>query len=178
MSDHWITPQSLIQAVGPFDLDPCAAPSSLAKPRPWSTALQHLTEGGLQANWGDKCVWLNPPYSNVEPWINKLSRHGNGIALVMAATDTAWFNEHVWPFADSLLFLVGRVTYYRVDGSRAHYNSGHASCLIAYGDACKGRLWKSGLAGTLIMGPVPASGEPGHAMCVRCGGTQLASDLV
>ena len=57
----WLTPPELIQALGPFDLDPCAAPS----PRPWPTAAQHieLPRDGLAEPWSGY-VWLNPPYSH------------------------------------------------------------------------------------------------------------------
>jgi hypothetical protein len=32
-SQNWITPRWVIEAIGPFDLDPCAA-----HPRPWDCA--------------------------------------------------------------------------------------------------------------------------------------------
>jgi hypothetical protein len=35
----WLTPPSILAALGPFDLDPCAAP----EPRPWPTAAVHWT---------------------------------------------------------------------------------------------------------------------------------------
>lgn len=51
-SDIWLTPRHIIEALGPFDLDPCAAPS----PRPWPTAAVHydITQGedGLMLPWG------------------------------------------------------------------------------------------------------------------------------
>jgi hypothetical protein len=50
----WLTPKFILDALGPFDLDPCAAPS----PRPWPTALNHieLPEDGLKASWSG-LVW-------------------------------------------------------------------------------------------------------------------------
>lgn len=49
MTNVWLTPRKIIDALGPFDLDPCAAPS----PRPWPTAKYHieLPEDGLAASW-------------------------------------------------------------------------------------------------------------------------------
>lgn len=48
-TNTWLTPEYIIKALGPFDLDPCAAPS----PRPWPTAKFHieLPEDGLAASW-------------------------------------------------------------------------------------------------------------------------------
>lgn len=39
-SNIWLTPRNIIEATGPFDLDPCAAPA----PQPWPTAKVHYTE--------------------------------------------------------------------------------------------------------------------------------------
>ena len=91
----WLTPPDIISKLGPFDLDPCAAP----EPRPWSTALHHiaLPEDGLTAEWRGN-VWLNPPYGPptvITPWMQRLAKHGNGIALVFARTETVMFFECV-----------------------------------------------------------------------------------
>lgn len=49
ITDVWLTPKPIIDALGPFNLDPCAAPI----PRPWRTADAHicLPEDGLAADW-------------------------------------------------------------------------------------------------------------------------------
>lgn len=53
-TNTWLTPQSLIEALGPFDLDPCAAPS----PRPWPSAKYHIelpVDGLAEAWYGPWC---------------------------------------------------------------------------------------------------------------------------
>ena len=52
------TPPGIIQAFGPFDLDPCAPVK-----RPWATADNHYTieDDGLLRPW-QGLVWCNPPY--------------------------------------------------------------------------------------------------------------------
>lgn len=35
---EWLTPRNIVDALGPFDLDPCAPIV-----RPWPTAVQHYT---------------------------------------------------------------------------------------------------------------------------------------
>lgn len=147
MSDVWLTPPDIIKALGPFDLDPCAAP----EPRPWPTAARHiaLPEDGLSAEWSG-LVWCNPPYSTqAVRWLRKMSEHGNGIALVFARTETEWFWETVWnsPSATAALWLAGRLYFHRADGRRADANAGAPSVLVAYGRVAAGRLLASGLVG-------------------------------
>jgi hypothetical protein len=87
MTDSWITPKEIIQALGPFDLDPCECIE-----QPWKCATYSYTilEDGLPQAW-DGRVWLNPPYSQVWDWIQKLAEHGTGTALIFARTETEGF---------------------------------------------------------------------------------------
>lgn len=144
----WLTPPEIIEALGPFDLDPCAAPS----PRPWPTAARHieLPEDGLEAEWHGR-VWLNPPYSFAAwNWLSKLADHGDGIALVFARTETVGFISEVWQRAYGALFLHGRLHFHYADGTRAPANSGAPSVLVAYGAEAAATLKRSTLEGTYI----------------------------
>lgn len=128
--DEWLTPPSIIAALGSFDLDPC---SPIV--RPWATAAQHFTalDDGLSKPWHGR-VWCNPPYgANVARWLARLADHGNGIALIFARTETACWVEEVWAKADAVLFIAGRLHFHHVDGTRAAANSGAPSALVAYG---------------------------------------------
>lgn len=140
-SDVWLTPPFIIDALGPFDLDPCAAP----EPRPWPTANHHITlpDDGLTSEWNHHKVWLNPPYGGpqiVGPWMRKMVAHNHGTALIFARTETELFVQTVWRAATAIVFLFGRLFFHRPDGIRACHNSGAPSCLIAYGDEDAGRL--------------------------------------
>jgi len=147
----WLTPPEIIDALGPFDLDPCAAPS----PRPWPTAKRHieLPEDGLAAEWpADDFVWLNPPYGDaVWAWLDKLADHGNGIALIFARTETVGFVAKVWKRATAVMFLHKRLHFHFPDGTRSKPNSGAPSVLIAYGLLAAETLRLSGLNGTFAM---------------------------
>lgn len=145
-TDEWLTPPGLVAALGPFDLDPCSPVE-----RPWPTAARHLTvyDDGLDEPWEGR-VWLNPPYSQIEAWMARLAAHGQGTALVFARTETAWWFDSVWGHAGAALFLKGRVTFLRGDGSAPASNSGGPSVLLAYGELDASRLAASQLPGALV----------------------------
>lgn len=127
--DEWLTPPELIKSLGEFDLDPCSPIN-----RPWDTAKNHYTivDDGLLQDWHGR-VWLNPPYgAHCWNWLNKLSIHKNGIALIFARTGASGFRREVWNKAESVLFIDGRLFFYHVNGQRAKHNSGSDSVLIAY----------------------------------------------
>ncbi len=149
LSDDWLTPPEILRALGRFDLDPCAC-----RNQPWRTAERMIAPpaDGLAAEWHGR-VWLNPPYgSQVRRWVERLSEHGDGIALVPARTEVeSWFWPFVWERADAILFLRGRLYFLRPDGSKCG-NAGHGSVLAAYGAANITALESSGIPGRLVRG--------------------------
>jgi len=150
-SQTHLTPKWLIDRLGPFDLDPCAA-----TPRPWNCAEENFPEclDGLARDWHGM-VWLNPPFNRYEvgKWIQKLADHGNGIALVHARTEAEWFRP-IWLQADALLFLSKRIKFCRTDGTEQSANSGAPPVLAAFGKEAVSRLQGSNLGGALIDGHV------------------------
>lgn len=145
--DEWLTPPHVLRALGPFDLDPCAPVS-----RPWPMAASHYTamDNGLAQPWAGR-VWMNPPYGQeTGKWMQRLTEHGNGIALIFARTETAIFFPWVWECATAWLFLKGRLHFHFTDGRRSAENSGAPSVLVAYGDNNAQALASSGLAGKLL----------------------------
>lgn len=157
--DEWLTPPRLLRALGPFDLDPCAAsrwgewhPCGPLHVRPWPTARHHVSapDDGLRTSWFGR-VWCNPPYGReAAAWLERMAAHGRGTALVFARTETDMFFAHVWPRATALLFLQGRLHFHHFDGRRAPANSGAPSVLIAYGERDAAALERADLAGAFI----------------------------
>lgn len=153
-SDEWITPKWIIDALGPFDLDPCAAVVM-----PWKTAGRAFTEhdNGLLKQWSG-FVWLNPPYGTATArWLARLADHGDGIALIFARTETEMFFDHVWDRATALLFLRRRVQFHKRDGALPSMRGkggsggpGAPSVLVAFGDTGKKRLFKLQHRGALV----------------------------
>lgn len=143
---EWLTPPSILAALGPFDLDPCAP---LVQPYPTAARTFTARDNGLIQAWpGGARVWLNPPYANgvIEKWLARLAGHGRGTALIFARTDTEAFHRHVFERASALLFMEGRINFhvgaaytdektgrrYEI-GDRAPGNAGAPTVLCAYG---------------------------------------------
>lgn len=155
ITDEWLTPPELLAALGPFDLDPCSPVT-----RPWDTAAAHLSvvDDGLATPWRGR-VWLNPPYSEVDSWMERMAAHGRGTALLFARTETRCWETSIWPHVSAVLFLFGRLSFCRADGTRATHNSGGPSVLLAYGAADADLLARSALPGafsrdiTVLRGP-------------------------
>lgn len=146
-TDEWLTPPEILSALGPFDLDPCAPIN-----RPWDMAARHYTvaDNGLALPWEGR-VWLNPPYGQeTGKWLERLSMHRNGIALIFARTETDMFHRWGWDCADAMLFLRGRLHFHNVKGERAKANAGGPSVLIAYGQENAVSLRECGLPGRYI----------------------------
>lgn len=148
-TETWLTPRFILDALGPFDLDPCSAPN----PNLWPTAREHFTfphQDGLTLPWSGR-VWLNPPYGNaLGRWMGKLAAHGTGTALIFARTETDAFFETVWREADAVMFLHGRLHFHTADGTRAKGNGGAPSVLVAYGAEDTERLLDSQLDGAFV----------------------------
>lgn len=144
--EDWLTPPEIVRALGPFDLDPCSPVG-----RPWDTATTHYTvlDNGLAKPWAGR-VWLNPPYGDkTAAWMERLAKHGNGIALIFARTETGTFFPWVWDHADALLFVRGRLSFYTKEGRRGG-TAGAPSVLIAYGSENARRLASAGIPGAFV----------------------------
>lgn len=130
-TDEWYTPIDIINALGKFDLDPCAPVAPL-----WQTAkiMYNKLDNGLCQNWEGR-VWLNPPYSRplIEQFVKKMAEHGNGIALLFNRCDSKMFQDIIFEKATAIKFLRNRIRFFREDGTRGD-SPGCGSILIAFGD--------------------------------------------
>jgi hypothetical protein len=133
---EWYTPPELFAWLGVgFELDPC---SPLAGPVPWVPAERFYSpaDNGLVQPWSGR-IWLNPPYGPLAPkFMHRLAEHGDGIALVLARTETGWFQASA-PRASAVCFLRARVSFVRQDGTRERNGrTGTGSLLMAFGEEC------------------------------------------
>ena len=89
-SDDYFTPAWLFEDMAvTFDLDVAAPPGGV----PWIPATKYFTmaDDGLAQDWEGR-VWMNPPYSQATPWVNKFREHGCGVALLPFAK-SEWLYE-------------------------------------------------------------------------------------
>jgi hypothetical protein len=145
--DTWLTPRWILDQLGAFDLDPCAAAVTPA----WVGAARAYTKDvdGLSTEWGGR-VFMNPPFSDTRPWIRKHSEHGQGISLIPAALESRVWHECVWAKAKALLLLAGRTRFANPDGSTTTGRPLRSIALIAWSDADAAVLAGSGMAGVLL----------------------------
>jgi phage N-6-adenine-methyltransferase len=146
---EWYTPRWLIDAIGiHYAIDVCspgAAKTSIPADRHYTVA-----DDGLTSAWAGT-VWCNPPYGRETGiWMEKLADHGDGIALVFARTDTAWFQAAA-SRATAVSFLAGRVKF--IDGRTGKPSPGSpgsGSVLLAFGQKAAAALTAANLGITLI----------------------------
>lgn len=97
-SDDYYTPAWVFERMGlEFDLDVCAPPGGVT----WIPADRFYTQtdDGLTAPWEGR-VWMNPPYSNSAPWVERFMQHRHGVALVQHCR-SRW-HSRLWSTADGL----------------------------------------------------------------------------
>jgi hypothetical protein len=125
--DDWQTPAHIVQALGEFDLDPCANVANLK-----GLATAGYPVGGLVLPWHGR-IWCNPPYGgDCRIWMRRLADHGDGIALIPPRVGSHWFQAEVLDRCDAVLFLRGRVSF--LDNRLSPVSGNNAdSVLIAFG---------------------------------------------
>jgi phage N-6-adenine-methyltransferase len=141
-SNDWWTPPEIFEKLNiNFDLDVASPVGGVD----WIPAEKYYTkyDDGLKQDWFGT-VWCNPPYGReTYKWLSKFINHNNGIALVFARTDTAWFHELVVR-ADALMFTKGRITFLK-SGESSGNSSASGSMLIACGNKSVKAIEQSGL---------------------------------
>jgi len=116
-SDEWYTPQKLYEELDAefhFNLDPCATPES-AKCEMYYTKEQD----GLSQKWGGNRVFCNPPYSEINKWVEKAYRETREdntlvVMLIPARTDTKFFHNYIYGRSE-VRFIKGRVHFSGAD---------------------------------------------------------------
>lgn len=90
--DTWCTPKWLTDAIGPWDLDPCANERSHVQASREFRLDERGEDGLFMASKVDAKhrVFINPPYSDVLPWIEAYA-HTRFCFLLKFDPSTEWF---------------------------------------------------------------------------------------
>lgn len=120
VKDNWCTPEEMLKPVreffkGRIGLDPCWNSSALTEAK----VRFDLTQGfdGLKESWGRTTVFVNPPWGRVIPlWTAKAVQEstdaGAGVIMLLPAnTDTKAWQRDIFPNAQAICFINGRVTF-------------------------------------------------------------------
>ena len=146
-TDEWYTPPTIFSKLGHVDLDPCSPVQPL-----WKIAETAYTalDDGLSKDWKGR-VWLNPPYSRplLEQFVRRMADHNNGIMLLFNRSDSRMFQEVIFPNATAMLFLKGRVKFYKPTGEQGG-TAGTGSILFAFGNENAEILQNSGVPGCFL----------------------------
>ena len=116
--DLWRTPPALFTSLDAefcFQLDAAAAPHN-ALCRKFITAEQNT----LETPWADYLsipgyVWLNPPYSDITPFVKKAAAESSNqigtVMLVPADTSVGWFKEAIQTASEVRFITAGRLAF-------------------------------------------------------------------
>ena len=112
-TDERYTPKWIFDTLNvEFDLDPCSPVGGIkeAPIKYYYTA----EDDGLSKEWFGN-VWVNPPFSNPRPFMEKLAQHGKGIGLVRIS-QSQWAKD-LWNLCDGVILNDKRLKFDRPDGS-------------------------------------------------------------
>lgn len=145
--DTWLTPRWILDQLGAFDLDPCAAAIA---PKWVGTAAVFTPENdGLHQPWKGR-VFMNPPFSAAAKWIEKHADHGEGISLIPAAVESITWRKWIWSRSAAVFLLHGRVQFCNPDGSITSGRPLRGVALIAWSPRDTEILRKITCAGVLL----------------------------
>lgn len=112
-SDEWATPEEIFNQLDDefhFNLDPCASDTNYKCDKYYTAE-----NDGLSQDWGGNRVFCNPPYSEIDKWVEKSyreSRHDNTLVvlLIPSRTDTRYFHNFIYQRAE-IRFIKGRLKF-------------------------------------------------------------------
>ena len=125
---------SIAEAFGQIDLDPCA--HSLSPVTTIERIEKEAGGDGLTQDWSGDLVFVNPPYSCSNQWLKRVrsqwatGKIGTLLCLLNAKTDSAEFHAALKNGASAYLFE-GRLKYGKPDETEEA--SRQASMMLAFG---------------------------------------------
>jgi len=122
-----------------FTIDVAALPHNAKLPRYFTPE-----DNGLLQSWAGERVWCNPPYSDIEPWVQKAKAEGFAADLIVMLlpanrTEQGWWQRHVEPGRRGgtlrVEFLPGRMRFIKYGHDKVEPNQRppFGNCLVIWG---------------------------------------------
>jgi len=113
--DAWETPDyffNLLNQEFNFTLDAAASKSNTKCEKFFDKK-----RNGLLQNWDGETVFVNPPFGNIEEWVQKCFEEGKKentivVLILPSRTDTSYWHEFIMK-ASEIRFCKGRVNFWR-----------------------------------------------------------------
>ena len=108
--------QTIIEILGPIDLDPAGDERSFVNARKTITE----NEDGLSSRWSGHLAFVNPPFSELSRWMHRCcgawerAEIEQMLALFPARTETVAYRQRIFGVADTLL-LPRRMRFFNED---------------------------------------------------------------
>lgn len=149
--DEWRTPPWLFEWLDDrfdFHIDLAATPENAL-----CSSFRTKGHSALEETWHEfdhaTRGWCNPPYSNIDPWVEKAiheQQHGFLTVMVFPSPNGEDRFAKVFSHASEIIDIVGRVHFLRPDGTPCNQNTRGTSVYIfdpdRRGAACQ-RWWVS-----------------------------------
>ena len=115
-TEEWGTPQDLFNKLNDefgFTLDPCASKENHKCDKYYT-----IEDDGLKQDWGGQIVFINPPYGRqIKEWVKKAYieslKGAIVVCLIPSRTDTIYWHNYIFPYAEDIRFLKGRLRFVR-----------------------------------------------------------------
>ena len=139
MADNWYTPKWIFDALAvEFDLDVCSPVGGTGLVP--AKRFYSIEDDALQQEWHG-FVFMNPPFSNPTPFVDKFIEHNNGICLLTMAK-AKWFHK-LWNANALIIPLPVNLRFVRPEGGEDQIM--HNTALFGLGNLAKEALLKSKL---------------------------------
>lgn len=148
--DLWATPQEIVDGLLSYVENKGLVPSGLSKldvcANKHNKKCEHfITEqqDTLATPWGENNLcWLNPPYSNVQPFLNKaVAEVANGnytVALLKNDCSTKWFHYAAKNAIAVVYIMMGRISFISAMTGETIKGNNFSSVAFIFGPGRKG----------------------------------------
>lgn len=133
--DRWGTPRGLFHMLseefGGFTVDVAADAANALCDRFYGE-----DDNGLSQSWMSERAWMNPPYSNIEPWTKKAAAEARDaliVGLLPVRTDLMWFHRDVLATGAEIRFIQGRLQYVGGTNPERGQNAPFPSMIVVWG---------------------------------------------